>query len=1097
MADSLPPRRLLGVAKGPEEHPASRIPGATPLVTPRTFPADKGEYAAFELSNGLQVIAVSRPGTKMGAAAMNVNVGYFSDPQAVPGLAHFCEHMLFLGTAKYPDESYYAGLVASRAGEENASTSRENTEYYFGVDADHMIEVLDVFAQFFVAPKFSASATARELHAIDEEFNEEYVDDDIRAVQVVKACTGSTHPYSAFDCGNVVSLEEVPAATGVDVRAELMAFHAKWYSANLMRLVVYGAEPLPVLVDAIAASFADVPNMHTPPPRFDPALLAPDAPQHQRPLLLSVATLKSMYTLEVIWQWPSVRGLNDTKPHELIGHLVGHEGEGSIYAALSARGWLKSLSAGVDTETADFCFFSVEMELTSLGFAHVFDVVAALYAYLALLRHAHPLPSWIWDEKVSLDATQFAHKSEVRAVKWVRSLAEAMHELPIDAVISGPYEYAPAFDPDGLATLLDALIPENSIILCKAKDLPAAYGPNASAAWPAVFAAPLASHEPWYDVDYAAISLPTAAPDVVASWASASAVDAAASWDLALPQPNAFIATDFALCEPEASPPPLPPPARPLPTPADPLPPILAAAESGEVLDTAPPSLLVWRTGWEVWHKTDTEFRVPKGLIKLRLRLPLATISPHAAVCMRLWMALLADALISIVYPASVAGLSFSLSHVTEGIAVSVSGYSHKLFDLLSVLVEAIANEELSKGRFVMFREIIGRSLANAGLGEPLPLARNLHDIAISSFKWEITEYRRALASLTYDSFAAFVTSVRTSSAAATLYVHGNFTASRARTESARIASLLDNFVPLPRSCFPAFRSPLLAAGPAGPWVLERLSPDPVNIQSAVMNVYEVSVQSQEANAFVDLLVQLLDERFFTKLRTEQQLGYTVSVGVSGAGRVSRLRFSVQGSAASAPEVDAAIEAFLADFLGNVLPNLTQDELETNLASLAALTLKKKTSLVAAGARVWGELSSLEYLFDRPHVEVAHLAAITRSSLLAFATKVLDPASPLRRKLSVRVHAAASSVGPPPPPGVDPATGKPYIVIDDPLAFRAAATLAPASDKLPTWFIVPHVTELDHPDDAWNAMLASENGHASAYSGSDSGSDSGSSDDDS
>lgn len=34
------------------------------------------------------------------AGALDVNVGYFLDPIEIPGLAHFCEHMLFIGTEK-------------------------------------------------------------------------------------------------------------------------------------------------------------------------------------------------------------------------------------------------------------------------------------------------------------------------------------------------------------------------------------------------------------------------------------------------------------------------------------------------------------------------------------------------------------------------------------------------------------------------------------------------------------------------------------------------------------------------------------------------------------------------------------------------------------------------------------------------------------------------------------------------------------------------------------------------------------------------------------------------------------------------------------
>ena len=45
----------------------------------------------------LQVLLVSDPSTDKAAAAMDVHIGHMSDPPNLPGLAHFCEHMLFLG----------------------------------------------------------------------------------------------------------------------------------------------------------------------------------------------------------------------------------------------------------------------------------------------------------------------------------------------------------------------------------------------------------------------------------------------------------------------------------------------------------------------------------------------------------------------------------------------------------------------------------------------------------------------------------------------------------------------------------------------------------------------------------------------------------------------------------------------------------------------------------------------------------------------------------------------------------------------------------------------------------------------------------------
>lgn len=58
---------------------------------------DKRQYKHFALPNGMQAIAISDPDADMSAAALAVAVGSHHDPPAVPGLAHFLEHMLFLG----------------------------------------------------------------------------------------------------------------------------------------------------------------------------------------------------------------------------------------------------------------------------------------------------------------------------------------------------------------------------------------------------------------------------------------------------------------------------------------------------------------------------------------------------------------------------------------------------------------------------------------------------------------------------------------------------------------------------------------------------------------------------------------------------------------------------------------------------------------------------------------------------------------------------------------------------------------------------------------------------------------------------------------
>ena len=73
---------------------------------------DKRNYRALVLTNGMKVVLVSDPTTDKASAAIDVNVGHMSDPDTLPGLAHFCEHMLFLGTKTYPDENEYSRYLS-------------------------------------------------------------------------------------------------------------------------------------------------------------------------------------------------------------------------------------------------------------------------------------------------------------------------------------------------------------------------------------------------------------------------------------------------------------------------------------------------------------------------------------------------------------------------------------------------------------------------------------------------------------------------------------------------------------------------------------------------------------------------------------------------------------------------------------------------------------------------------------------------------------------------------------------------------------------------------------------------------------------------
>lgn len=205
-------------------------------------PLDTRQFRVLTLSNQLRV---SDPRSSMAAASMDVNVGYFSDPWDLPGLAHFCEHMLFLGTEKYPDEGSFGEFLSQNSGESNAYTCSENTNYHFSLfvsrddesdPAPELKEALDRFSQFFKAPLFTESATDGELNAVDSKHQTNLQDDEERFEQVKAELANPEHPFHKFDTGSKVTLETDAEAVGIKTREKWLQFHRKFYYANQMNL---------------------------------------------------------------------------------------------------------------------------------------------------------------------------------------------------------------------------------------------------------------------------------------------------------------------------------------------------------------------------------------------------------------------------------------------------------------------------------------------------------------------------------------------------------------------------------------------------------------------------------------------------------------------------------------------------------------------------------------------------------------------------------------------------------------------------------------------------------------------------------------------
>ncbi|MDG1389348.1 MAG: insulinase family protein [Halioglobus sp.] len=622
-------------------------------LAPVQSPNDEREYRLLTLENQMQVLLISDPDTLKAAASLDVNVGSGDNPEGRGGLAHFLEHMLFLGTDKYPDAAEYAEFVTEHGGNRNAYTSFEHTNYFFDINATYLPEALDRFAQFFIAPRFDAQYVDREKNAVEAEYQMGLKSDGRRALDVLQEVMNPEHPFSQFSVGSLESLADRP---GSAIRDELLSFYDKYYSANMMRLVVLGSESLDELEDLVQPLFSPVPNksfQHAP-------IAAPMFADGVLPMEVEVKPQATLRQLKVSFPIADYRSEYKAKPLSYLGNLVGHEGEGSLLSQLKAEGLAEGLGAGLGLAWRGGALFSISVSLTEEGVVNQQRVLQLLFSYLEMLREQGP-KEWLYDEQAQLAQLAFRFQEKGSPMGYVSALSGGMHTYdPID-VLQGGYLMSD-YQAPMLEELLGNMVPVNALVELQ----------DASARTD--------RESVHYGVPYS-VRQPSA--QQLAAWQSGSVTDA-----FHLPTPNQFIAEDVSLVNIEKD---------------NPSAPVLVLDEERK----------------QIWYAQDEQFRLPRGATYINFRSPLVGQSAQQNASAVLYTALLKDQVNEYTYPALLAGLNFSLYKHAQGISLRISGYNDKQAVLLQELLQVMASPNFDSQRFDNIRKDMIRALENSVAKRP------------------------------------------------------------------------------------------------------------------------------------------------------------------------------------------------------------------------------------------------------------------------------------------------------------------------------------------------------------------------------------------
>ncbi|CAN6669000.1 A-factor-processing enzyme [Trichomonascus vanleenenianus] len=908
---------------------------------------DDREYRVITLPNQLEALLIHDPEIDKGSAALDVNVGSFADPKDLPGLAHFCEHLLFMGTEKYPQENDYNTYLSEHSGHSNAYTSTDETNYYFEVSHEYLEGALDRFAQFFIAPLFRADCKDREIRAVDSENKKNLQNDMWRLHQLDRSLSNPLHPYNKFSTGNLQTLDASPKSKGIDVREELLKFHSEHYSANLMKLVVIGRDKLDTLEQWVVDKFSAVKNKSKPPPAY---ASTPLTGKELNKIIYAKPVMDNKH-LTLYFPVPDQRPQYGTKPANYYSHLIGHEGKGSLLQYFKKHSWASSLSAGSEHIVHGTDFFVIDVELTDKGLDNYTKVLVGVFAYLDMLRKM-PAQEWIHKELKEQSEMNFRFQQKSGAASTSSNLASIMQRLDLPRNLLLSHSVLRSYAPKLIDEFVKFLSPDNFRAFLVGQSLDG-----------------LDQQEQWYGTEYAVKDID---PEFYKVLSSPPVVE-----ELHLPQKNDFIPTNFDVAKKNI-------------LPEDRL---------------KHPHLILRSDQMNVWHKKDDTFWIPKAYVNISLKTPIVHQSPANQVKSSVLISLINDDLVEFAYDAEIAGLRYDVSTMKEGLGVSVAGFNHKLPVLLERVLRKFKEYTVNTDRFEVIMEKHKRFYRNFGYNVPYSQVATFTHYLLSENAWSLSEKAAELEKVTPEDITLFLRELLREMQIEVL-AFGNVT----KEEALSMSKMVQNIIgadPLPVSQRTFARSYLLPEGSSHYYTVPL--GDENNVNSVIEYIVQVGkITDCEIRARLEVLAQIAAEPAFNQLRTKEQLGYVVFGGIRSTRTTLGYRILIQ-SERTTDYLEERIDSFFHTLEG-IIKDMSDDEFKTHVEAKIAKKLEKRKNLREENDRYWSQVLSGYYDFERHLEDVEYIKKVTKEDVLGLFQKFVSPNSRDRAKLVIHLQSQCAPV---------------------------------------------------------------------------------------
>lgn len=408
----------------------------TQIIKPKK---EKRKFYKYLLENGLESYIIHDKKAKSDGAGMLIKAGAVMDGDVL-GLAHFTEHMLFLGSKKYPNATHFVDFTTSRHGKHNGATRVNSTFFYFKIDKDYFQNGFDMFSRFFIDPLIDPKFVDMEINSVNSEFLKNCQMDSAKKEHVLRRLSKSRSFYNRFRTGNVNTLLEYAKNKNLNLTSLVKNYISEYYVPNNMVLVVYGSKNPEIYQNLIFKTFSKLKRQ-----------IVKDIKEEENPFdffkqgsLTFYETLKDHKELEINFLIPNEFYIKKnstldivTNPALFIKFLFNQKVEGSLYDYLRKNGLITALKSQLKKLIEGHLVFKIHLYLTEKGISNLNKLFMNIIEYINFIKNFA-----IKDEKLfnmvkrHFDKAFFGSTKSHKTYTFIKMFCKKILEYPDKFILS-------------------------------------------------------------------------------------------------------------------------------------------------------------------------------------------------------------------------------------------------------------------------------------------------------------------------------------------------------------------------------------------------------------------------------------------------------------------------------------------------------------------------------------------------------------------------------------------------------------------------------------------------------------------------------------